>query len=683
MNMKFIPTICPYCGCGCALNLVNIDGQVRGVEAHKRSPVNQGKLCPKGNFSHEFINHPDRLQKPLIRKDDKLVEAEWSETLQLLAEKLSLIKKIDPNAMAFLGSAKCTNEENYVFQKFARAVIGTNNIDNCANLCHGPSLAGLSLTFGSGAMTNSLEDLTESDCILLVGSNILEQHPLMGRQVLQAQENGAKLIVVDPRRTTIARYADLFLPIKPGTDIALINTMMNTILEEGLEDEKFIKERTINYPDLEEVIKNYTLERGESLTGIGADLIENAARIYGSSDRSCIIYCMGITQHTQGTENVMALANLALLTGNIGRRGTGVNPLRGQNNVQGSCDMGVLPYFLPGYLPLAVDQNRDAVEKVWNINNLNFLPGLQLTEIMEEAYQGRIKALYIMGENPMISDPDLHHAQQALESLELLIVQDIFLTQTAKLADFVLPAACWAEKDGTFTSTERRVQRIRRAAPAPGDAVEDWRIISDLAKEMGSPLFNYTSWEEIFQEIRMVTPQYEAMEKPLIERPGGVQWPCNQDNPEGVDILHQDGFKTKNGQGVFIPVEFKQPPEIEKDEFLLTTGRIIFQHQTGSMTMRSPSLKREFPHNYLEIHSKDAEDLDILDGEEVKILTGNGEITVQARYTSNIRRGVVFMPFHFDPDSGLANILTDGKCNDPVSKIPPLKLCTAKIEKIR
>jgi formate dehydrogenase major subunit len=665
------------------MNLVNVNGQVKGVEAWKRSPVNQGKLCPKGNFSYEFINHPDRLKTPLIRTDGELYESSWDEALRLIGERLNFIKSEDPDSIAFLGSAKCTNEENYLIQKFARAVIGTNNIDNCANLCHGPSLAGLSLTYGSGAMTNSMDDLIDSDCIFLIGSNIMEQHPIIGRQVLRAKKNGTKLIVVDPRHTSIAQFADLFLPIKPGTDIALVNSMMNIIIREGLEDKEFIDNRTINYDKIETFLKDFKLEEAEFLTGIDAKLIERAAKYYGSSANASIIYCMGITQHTQGTDNVIALSNLAMLTGNLGKRGTGVNPLRGQNNVQGSCDMGVLPYFFPGYQPIALDRNREKIEKIWNCEPLNFLPGLQLTEIMEEVHQGNIKALYIMGENPMISDPNLIHVEEALKNLELLIVQDIFLTKTAAMADFVLPASCWAEKNGTFTSTERRVQRVRKAAPPPGNAREDWKIICDLARCMGSERFNYSTVQDVFQEIREITPQYEGMDNYLVERPGGVQWPCNNENRKGSTILHQKEFKTKDGKGVFIPINLKEPPEIDEGIFLLTTGRIIFQHQTGSMTMRSESLKKEFPNNYLEIHPDDAGQLNISDGEKIKVVTNNGEIEVYANYAPDIRRGVVFMPFHYEPDSGLANILTDGVCNDPVSKIPPLKLCKARLEKIR
>ncbi len=681
--MNFTPTICPYCGSGCGLNLVSVDGKVKGVEPWKRSPLNEGKLCPKGNYSYEFIHREDRLKTPLIKENGEFREAGWDETLTLIASKFKEIKDEDPDALGFLGSARCTNEDNYVFQKFARTVIGTNNVDNCANLCHGPSVIGLNLTFGSGAMTNSIEDLEESDCIFIIGSNPLEQHPLIGRRVLRAKKNGAKIIVIDPRYTSIARFSDLFLPLRPGTDVSLINALMNVIIDEGLEDRDFIEKRTSNYEELKEFIKSYTPQEAEKITGTPKELIKEAALMYAGAESAVILYCLGITEHVNGTDNVISLSNLTMLTGNIGKKGSGLNPLRGQNNVQGSCDMGVLPYFYPGYQKVAIDENREKMEDLWNCDELNFLPGLQLSEMMEAAYEGNIKGLYLMGENPMVADPDLGHVKKSLEKLELLVVQDIFLTETAELADFVLPSACFAEKNGTFTNTERRVRRVRKAVDPPGKSMEDWMIISALARKMGSDLFNFESSEEIFNEIRKLTPQYAGMNISRVNKPEGLQWPCPSEDHPGTVILHSEKFPTADGKGVFYNIEPNNVDEYlnQKYPFILTTGRVIFHFQTGTMTMRSKTLIEQYPESYVEINNEDAEKLGIKNNQRLKISTSVGEIEIKAKITPDIMKGVIFIPFHFAEGEEVVNVLTCGEELDPVSKMPSLKMCSAKIEK--
>lgn len=680
--MNFTPTICPYCGCGCGLNLVSVDGKVKGVEPWKRSPLNEGKLCPKGNFAHEFINHPDRLTTPLIKDNNKFREASWDEALSLVASKLNEIKNEDPDLIGFLSSARCTNEENYVLQKFARAVIGTNNIDNCADLCHGPSVAGLSLTFGSGAMTNSIEDIEDSKCIFVIGSNTLEQHPLIGRRILKAKSKGAKLIVADPRNTIIARSADVFLQLKPGTDIALLNAMMGVILKNGLEDIDFINNRTRNFEKLEKIVKEYSTEYAENITGIQQDLIEKAAILYADAESASIFYSMGITQHLQGTDNVKSVANLAMITGNIGKEGAGVNPLRGQNNVQGVCDIGALPYFYPGYQKIVIDENRKKIEKCWNCENLNYLPGLQLVEMMEAAYEGDIKAMYIMGENPMVSDPNLAHIGKSLENLDFLVVQDIFMTETADFADVVLPAASWAEKGGTFTNTERRVQLIRKAVDSPGKSMEDWLIICNLALKMGSDLFKFESSEEIFDELRQVTPQYAGINYKRLQNPEGIQWPCLDEKHPGTSVLHREKFLTSDDKGHFIPVSLNKYKEEGNREypFILTTGRVIFHYQTGTMTLRSRTLKNLISKSYVEINEEDAAELKIKDGEIVQICTQMGKILIKANITPNIMKRVIFIPFHFAGKDGV-NILTTGESLDPVSKMPALKVAAARIEK--
>jgi formate dehydrogenase (coenzyme F420) alpha subunit len=678
--MKFTPTICPYCGCGCGLNLVTVDGEIKGIEPWKRHPVNLGKLCPKGNFCHEFINHPDRLKKPLIKVGNNFQEIEWDAVLEKIVAKLKFIKNEDPDSLAFLASARCTNEDNYLLQKFARAVIGTNNIGNCADLCHGPSVAGLTLTLGSGAMTNSLDDLEESDCIFIIGSNTLEQHPLIGRRVLKAKECGAKIIVADPRFTITAQHAHIYLSIKPGTDVALINSLMHVILNEGFEDRKFIENRTKNFKKLEERVKNYPPSVVEKITGVSSKKIIKAALTFGKADSASLLYSMGITQHKQGTDNVKSLSNLALLTGNIGKRGAGLNPLRGQNNVQGVCDMGALPLFLPGYQKLVLDNVREITASKWHCQSLSGIPGLQLVEIMDAIYDGEIKGLYVMGENPMVSEPELSHIRDSLKKLDLLIVQDIFMTETAAFADFILPSASWAEKDGTFTSTERRVQRIRKATDPPGDSMEDWKIIQEIARKMDYFHFEYNTFEDILEEIIELIPQYAGMTLKRLNKAEGVQWPCPEQYHPGTPVLHSERFATNDGKANFIPVEYKSNHISRRYPYLLTTGRVIFQYQTGTMTRRSKTLENQVSEPYVEINDNDALNLGINNQEIVEIHTKQGFISIKTKITPFIKEKVLFIPFHF-AEKGV-NLLTSGEFLDPVSKMPEFKVSPARIEKI-
>ena len=682
MKLEIVPTICPYCGCGCGLNLVSINGKIKGVEPWKRNPVNEGKLCPKGNFSHEFINHEERLKTPLIKENGEFRRASWDEALNLIANRFKTIISEDPDLIAFLSSARCTNEDNYVLQKFARTVIGTNNIDNCAALCHGPTVSGLNLTFGSGAMTNSISDIEKSDCIFIIGSNPLEQHPLIGRRILKAKSNGAKIIVIDPRYTPTAKHADLYLPLIPGSDVALINSIMHVIIREGIEDNSFIEKRTKGYEKLGEIVENYSPESVEKVTGITAAAIEEAALMYGKSSNSSIIYCLGITEHTMGMDNVMSLANLAMLTGNIGKEGAGLNPLRGQNNVQGVCDMGALPFLYPGYKKYVLDSVRDDAQCQWGCGDLNDLPGLQMVEILEAAHEGRMKALYIMGENPVFSEPETLKVKESLLNLETLVVQDIFLTETAEMADIVLPATSWAEKNGTFTNTERRVQRVRKAADPPGEARADWQIFCDLAGVMGSSLFSFTSEEDVFAEIRGLTPQYAGMTWKRLEKADGLQWPCPSLDHPGTPVLHGEKFATADGIGVFKPIKLRSLPETPDDEypFILSTGRVIFHYHNSNMTGRSKTLDNEVCWSFVEINPEDAYELGIKNHDKIKIKNRHGEIETTARLTSEIAKGVLFLPIHFLDCA--PNLLTNSKVLDPSTKMPELKALTARIEKI-
>jgi formate dehydrogenase alpha subunit len=673
MEYKNVLTVCPYCGCGCNFYLQVLDGELVGILPCKSHLVSQGKLCIKGWNAADFVVSKDRLTKPLMKKNGKFVEISWDEALNVVTEKL---KQCSPDAIAVLSSAKCTNEENYLMMKFARAVLKTNSVDHCARLCHASTVVGLGKTFGSGAMTNSIEELEDADCIFVIGSNTTEQHPLIARYIMRARVKGTKLIVADPRLIPLTQFADYHLRQRPGTDVALLNGFMNVILKEGLEDKKFINERTEGFEELKEVVKKYTPEEVEKITGIPKELIMEAARIYAQAKSASLVYSMGITQHTTGVDNVVSCSNLAMLTGNVGRPSTGVNPLRGQSNVQGACDVGALPNLYSGYQSVADENIRAKFEKAWN-TELPSQPGLTVVEMMHEAAKGNLKAIYIMGENPMLSDPDINQVKKALENLEFLVVQDIFLTETAQLADIVLPGTSYAERDGTFTTTDRRVQRIRKAIEPIGESKPDWQIICALARKMGSEKFEYSSPAEIMDEIASVTPIYGGIGYERIEDIG-LQWPCPSKEHPGTPYLHQEKFS--RGKGKFFGIEFKEAAELPDADYplILTTGRTIFHYHTGTMTRRTEALNREVPTGYVEINFKDAEKLNIFEGEIVSVKSRRGKIEVKVQVTRRVPEGVIFIPFHFAESP--ANALTNSAF-DPVAKIPEYKVCAVKVEK--
>lgn len=679
MNVKFVPSICVYCGTGCGVVFEIVNNRIINTYGRVDHPVNMGKLCLKGKKCHEFIHHPERLKTPLIKQKEGFKEIDWDTALNIVVKKLIEIKeKHGPDSIALLSSAKCTNEENYLMQKFARVCIGTNNIDHCARLCHASTVAGLGMAFGSGAMTNSISEFENAECILITGSNTTEQHPIVAGWIYKAKKNGAKIIVIDPREIQIAKIADIYLKIYPGTDVAWINGLMNVIISENLYDKKFIEERTEGFEELKEAIKEYTPERVSKITGIKKEDLIKTARIYASSKRSMIVYAMGITQHITGTESVLSLANLAMLTGNVGRESTGVNPLRGHQNVQGACDMGALPNVYPGYQKVDDKGIREKFERYWNVS-LPKKPGLTVVEIFDAILAGDIKALYIMGENPAITVPDTQKTCAALEKVPFLVVQDIFLTETAKFADVVLPAACFAEKEGTYTSTERRVQIGYKAIEPPGEAKADWEIIQKIAYKMGFS-WNYTSPQEIFEEMRKITPIYKGITYEKIEIKDGVQWPCKDEKEEGARFLHKDKFA--RGKGRFYAVHYKKPFEQPDEEYpyILTTGRIYFHFHSGSMTRRSENLKEEINTAFVEINPEDAKKLRIKEGEIVKVKSKRGEIKVRVKIKKEIKEKVIFIPFHFAESA--ANILTHS-CLDPLAKIPEYKVCAVKIEKLK
>jgi formate dehydrogenase major subunit len=536
-------------------------------------------------------------------------------------------------------------------------------------------VAGLAAAFGSGAMTNSIDEIEYTDAMLAIGTNTTENHPVIGAKIKRAvRQRGAKLIVADPREIDLVKYATIWLRQRPGTDVALLNGMMNVIIAEGLYDKEYVENRTEGFEAMKKVVEKFTPAYVEKISGVPAEDLKTAARIYAEAGKATILYTMGITQHITGTDNVKSCANLAMLCGNVGIEGGGVNPLRGQNNVQGACDMGALPVVFTGYQPVANDEARAKFEKAWGVS-LPPKPGITIVETLNAAHEGKIKALYVMGENPMLSDPDLTHAKEALNHLDLLIVQDIFLTETAQLAHVVLPAACFAEKEGTFSNTERRVQRVRKAVEAPGQSKADWVIVAELSTKMGYPM-NYASSEEIMKEINQLTPSYAGITYARLEKEG-LQWPCpNTDHP-GTRYLHKDRFS--RGLGLFHAIDYIPPAEVPDAQFpfVMTTGRVLYQYHTGTMSRLSKGITERCPESLVEINPADAKKLKIKDGQMVKVTSRRGSVQAKSKITERSAKGIIFMNFHFREVA--VNLLTNPAL-DPICKIPEYKVCAVKVE---
>ncbi|EHK9067104.1 formate dehydrogenase subunit alpha [Vibrio vulnificus] len=679
--LKKVDTICTYCGVGCKLTM-HVDeaaNQIRYVEgAH--SPVNEGMLCVKGRYGFDFVASEERLTTPLIRKDGWLQPASWQEAIRLIADKFSTIKQdFGGRALAGFSSAKTTNEDNYAFQKFMRRELCTNNVDHCARLCHASTVTGLEASLGSGAMTNDIPSIKHSDVIFIIGSDTSAAHPVIASHIKQAvRHHGARLIVADPKRIGMADHAELYLAHRPGTDVMLINGVMQQIIKNGWYDMEYIEERVDGFDTmLQEVMSPaYSLDKVELVTGVKADDIFAMARMIGTAKRTAVYYSMGITQHTTGHDNVRSIANLQLLCGNIGIEGGGINPLRGQSNVQGACDMGALPNNYPGYQKVYNPLVREKFVIEWDAPHLSAEPGLTLTEIIDGACRRDVRALYVMGENPVLSDPNQAHVIEGLEALDFLVVQDIFLTETAQYADVVLPSCSFAEKSGHFTNTERRVQRISPAVNPPGEAKEDWRIIQEIANAMGSD-WHYRSVADITNEITRVTPQYAGLKWENIT-PEGVQWPSNKNNPAGTRIMHQTQFTRGKGQMEAIP--FRYAAELPDEEYplVLTTGRVLEQFHTGTMTRKTQGLNNLAGPRAM-ISVQDAEALGIGNGDMLKVSTRRGEIEIAAFVTKRMQAGVVFIPFHFveSPVNRLTTTATD-----PHAKIPEFKVAAVRIEKL-
>jgi len=670
-----VKTVCPYCGTGCEIYLGVRGGRVVSSRGNEASPVNRGRLCVKGRFGHEFIHHSGRLTTPLVRKNGDFVETSWEEALDLAAARLAEYRGDPFTAMA---SAKCTNEENYVIQKFARQVMGTHNVDHCARLCHAPSVAGLAQSLGSGAMTNAIAEVRDAACILAIGTNTTAAHPIIALYVKEAVRRGATLIVANPKEIDLARHAAILLRQRPGSDVALLMGMARVIVDEGLLDREFVAERCENFEALRQSLDAFDPARVEEITGVPQEAVVAAARAYATRKPASILYAMGITQHTHGTDNVLATSNLALLTGNVGRPSSGINPLRGQNNVQGACDMGALPNVYPGYQRVNDPAARSKFELAWRCA-LGDAPGLAMTETFHAMAAGKIKALYLVGENPLLSEADSSHVLEGLRRLEFFVAQDIFLTETAQLAHVVLPAATFAEKDGTFTNTERRVQRVRKAVEPVGGSRPDWWITSQIARRMGAAGFDFEGPDRIMEEIAALTPSYAGISYDRLEDVG-LQWPCPAPDHAGTPVLHTQRFNTPSGKAKLVPLDYKPPAELPDDHYplVLTTDRSLYQYHTSTMSGRVAGLRALNGEELLRIHPRDAARLGIGDGQRVRVLSRRGELAVAARLTDACPPGVVSLTFHF-PDAP-TNVLTHAAL-DPASKIPETKVCAVRVEK--
>ncbi len=703
-----VMTTCAYCGVGCNFDLNIKDKQLQYVTSNPHAPVNGMHLCVKGRYGFDYVHHPERLTHPLVREwvlegggrpptgtRGKWVKVSWDNVLNIVAEKFNrIVDESGPDAMALFSSAKCTNEENYLMQKFARQVIGTHNIDHCARLCHSSTVAGLAASFGSGAMSNTMRDVAEqAQAFLVIGSNTTEQHPVFGSMLRQAvYQRGAKLIVADPRSIDLTEFAVLHLRHKPGTDIALINGIMHLIIQNGCEDNDFINARTVGFEALRESLDKYTPEFVSDITGVAVDKIEEAATILGNSKPMAVIWAMGITQHWVGVQNVFSLANLQMLTGNMGIAGGGVNPLRGQNNVQGACDLGCLPNVFPGYQQVSNSANVNKFADAWALSNKPQLfsntSGQTITEMVDNALTGAIRGFYILAENPVMSDPDVNHVRQALANAEFTVLQEIFPSETAEYADVLLPAVTFAEKDGTFTNTERRIQLIHDAVESPGQARKDWEIIADLARRILSqrqlePAGKYAGWDyqsaaQIMDEIAALTPSYAGVSHARLHSGEQLHWPVKDKNHLGTPILHVDKFTI--GKGIFHVVEHLPAKELPDNNYplSLTTGRVLYHWHGAEMTRRSQPLLALYPETLIEISVEDANRLGIETMQTIRVISRRGEMIARAEISDRVPEGLIFGNFHF-PDSANVNNLTTSQV-DPIAKIPEYKVCAVRIE---
>ncbi len=695
---RIVPTTCPYCGVGCNLELHIKDDFVYKVTSPFDAVVNHGNLCVKGRFGYDFVYNKDRITTPLIRKTaqepgartqafdrDQWHEASWDEALDYAAGRLVEIYRRDgADAMAVYCCAKATNEDNYLLQKLFRALFRSNNVDHCTRLCHAGSVVALQMAIGSSAMSNTAAEVIHSDVFLVTGSNTAETHPIIALQMKAAVANhGAKLIVVDPRRVEMVNWAALWLPEKPGTDVPLFSAMAHVIIKEELYNRDFIERRAEGFAEFVKSMEKFTPAYAESISGVDRNLIVEAARMYATAKNAAIYWALGIPEHSHGTDNAMSLIHLALLTGHIGRQGTGLNPLRGQNNVQGASDSGAMPWHYPGYQRVDDETAARKFEHAWNSEpgSLNRRLGLTTTEIMSAVGPGGVRALHLMGENPMMSEPNLNHTRHKMEQLEFLVAQDLFINESDAYADVFLPAASWAEKEGTFTNTDRRVQRVRKALEPRGQSRADWQIICDLAQRIEKKLsrpqtafWAYQSPAEVLEEMGRLVPEYAGVKYSRIEKEG-LQTPVWDDNHPGTPYLFAETFPS--GKGKFHPLEYVPSVEMPDDEypFILTTGRLL-EHWHGGTLTRHSKLDELYPEARIEINPADAARLRIEDGQPVRVSSRRGSIVLRAWVTQRATVGVVFIPMHFV--EAAANLLTLDTL-DPLAKIPEYKACAVRV----
>ena len=680
-EVKRVRTTCPHCAVGCQYDLLVKENRIVGVDAAPDSPTNEGLLCVKGRFgSYQFVHSGDRLRHPLIKENGAFRRASWDEALDLVASRMKGIQEqYGRDSVGGFSCSRATNEDNYAFQKLMRAGLGTNNVDNCARVCHSASVHGLATTLGSGAMTNPMADITEDvDVILLVGSNPTEAHPVMGTRIRRAVRRGTKLIVVAPRKLALTEGCALHLQIKPGTNVAFANGMLNVILSEGLEDRDFIQNRTEGFEALREIVAEYTPERVGEICHIDPDGLRTAARMYAAARKAPIIYCLGVTEHSTGTEGVMALSNLAMAVGKLGRSGCGVNPLRGQNNVHGACDMGALPYHYPAYQKVTDPAVREKFEKAWGLP-LSPNDGLTSTEMLALSARGeRIHGLFIFGEDPMVSDPDTAHVRRALENLDFLVVDELFMTETAQLADVVLPGVSYAEKEGTFTNTERRQMRVRKAVSLEGEMRQDYDIFAEVETRLGHPC-RYESAAAIYDEIASLTPSFGGLSHARLDAGEDLAWPCPTKDHPGTPILHVGKFS--RGLGWFYPARYRPSAELPDGDYplMMVTGRMLYHYNTRAMTGRAEGICQVVNESYIEISSRDAAALGVAHGDRVKVSSRRGELETTARVGDKVGDGEVFMTFHF-PD-GNVNKVTNAVTDD-IAHIPEYKVCAVRVSKL-
>ena len=674
--IQFEPTICPYCSCGCGIYLTIKDGTIIGQEPWNEHPINEGGNCPKRRNAYQFLYADDRLKTPLLRKGGKLVKASWEEALDLIASKL---KEASPEEFGLLASGKNTNEDAYVQQKFTRVVMKTNNVEYCGRLCHSSTAAGLGATVGSGVMPISLLDIEKADCFLLVGINPAETFPMMTKRILRAKKRGAKVIVMDPRNTvTVRELADIHLPLEPGTDVAVLNSMMKVILESGWENREFIDSRTVGIEALREHLAALDLKEMKDIARVDIKGVKMAARLFSKARIGCVLYNQGLNQHITGADGIKALATLALITGQYGRPGTGLCPTRGQINGEGTGDMGCLNVFYPGFQRVGTGAH-EKFEELWGVEDLPANPGLPYTKMVQQT-----KYLWVIGTNPMMAAPDVDNVEKYLEDKELLVVQDIFPTETAQLADVVLPVSTWVEREGIHAYVDRRVQKINQIIDPPGEAKPDWWIVCQIAERMGHKReFDFSSAAEIFEEIRRCVPPYKGITYERLENTvGGIQWPCPTEDHSGTSTFFTQKFNTPDGLGHLQVVNYQPPAEVPDAEYpyVLTTGRSIFHYHTGTMSRRTPKLDAEVPSGFFQINPKDANRENIKGGAKVTLKTRRGSIESEAHLTDDVPEGLVFLPFHFN--ESCANKITNPAL-DPSCGMPEYKVCAVKLEVVK